>query len=225
MLLEESVWIGNHIKTIVSNKSYPILNIGSSTKEYRTKRQSFIQENIFNLIDDEENNVVHLDMKAAEGVDLIGDLYDSKFLEILKQYKFKAILLNNILMYLEKEQREKLSLILENILEKDGYLIVTNSHVFPPAHDPVESYYRASPKKLYSDLFSQFNKLDEQNVEVNYSFYRFLKDNPKLIKIKILRFLCPFYKPKEWLFMLGYYRKNLKKNYSASCLFLQKKSD
>lgn len=225
MLLEESVWIGNHIKTIVNNGSYPILNIGSSTKEYRTSRQSFIQENIFNLINDEKNNVVHLDMKAAEGVDLVGDLYDSKFLDILKQYKFKAILLNNILMYLDQQQRIKLSLILEDLLDVDGYLIVTNSHVFPPAHDPVESYYRASPNKLYLDLFSRFNKIDEKNVEANYSFDRFLKDNPKIIKAKIIRFLCPFYQPKEWLFMLEYYRKNLKKNYSASCLFLQKKSD
>ena len=49
-------------------------------------------------------------------------------------------------MYLNRKQRIEICQILKNILEKDGYLIVTNSHVFPPAPDPVESYYRHSLK-------------------------------------------------------------------------------
>ena len=223
MLLEESIWVGEKIDEIVLLNSLPILNVGSSTKEYRTQRQSHIQKNIFDLIPNESKNVIHLDMKAADGVDIVGDLYDRNFLEEIKTLKVKCILFNNVLMYLDKKQRKKLSEILNEILEKDGYLIVTNSHVFPPAPDPVESYYRASPDKLQQELFENFNIIDAKIIENNYSFNKQLKARPNLIPIKIARFLLPFYKFDEWKFMLNYYLNNYNSNYSASCLFLQKK--
>lgn len=223
MLVEESIWIGKKITEIAIQNSYPILNVGSSTKEYRTKKQGFIQKNIFDLIPDESRNVIHLDMKAAEGVDLVGNLYDPIFLEEIKKFKVKCILFNNVLMYLNRKQRIEICQILKNILEKDGYLIVTNSHVFPPAPDPVESYYRHSPKDLYVDLFNDFTIVDSTIVETNYSFDKQLKARPKLIPIKIARFLIQFYKFEEWKFMLNYNLNNYSSNYSSSCLLLQKK--
>ena len=223
MLVEESIWIGEKIAEIAIQNSYPILNVGSSTKEYRTKKQGFIQKNIFDLIPDESRNVIHLDMKAAEGVDLVGNLYDPIFLEEIKKFKVKCILFNNVLMYLNRKQRIEICQILKNILEKDGYLIVTNSHVFPPAPDPVESYYRHSPKDLYVDLFNDFTIVDSTIVETNYSFDKQLKARPKLIPIKIARFLIQFYKFEEWKFMLNYNLNNYSSNYSSSCLLLQKK--
>jgi len=222
MLNEESLWIGKKIKTITETKSFPILNIGSSTKEYRTVKQSFIQKNIFDLIPDETRNVVHLDMKAAEGVDLVGNLHDQAFLEEIKQYKVKTILLNNVLMYLEDKERQALCHSLDEILEKNGYIIVTNSHVFPPAHDPVESYYRASPENIHQELFPNYKLLDTEITSTYYTYAKYLKANPKVLPVKIARFFLPFYKYKEWKFMLNYYINNLNKNYSASCIFLQK---
>lgn len=222
MLIEESIWIGEKINNLSTN-SFPILNIGSSTKEYRTKKQSHIQKNIFNLISEESKNVIHLDMKASEGVDLVGDLYDSDFLEEIKKYKVKCILFNNVLMYIDEIQRKKLCKILYEILEKDGYLIVTNSYIFPPAPDPVESYYRPNPSKLYQDLFQNFELKDAKEITTGYNFYQQLKDKPRLIPIKLVRIFLPFYKFQDWSFMMEYYLKYFKRNYSASCLFLQKK--
>lgn len=223
MLYTESVWIGEKIKQIVAESAYPILNVGSSTKQYRTQRQAFIQDNIFSQIPDEKKNVVHLDMKKADGVDVVGDLYDEFFLQELKKYKFKVIMFNNVLMYLEEKQRKRISQILENILEKDGYLIITNSLIFPPAHDPVEAYYRANPQDMYQQLFQNFKIIDQSTPSVPYNFCKYLKQNPKVIPVKIARLLMPFYKYREWKFMLNYYLNSFNKDYSATCLFLQKK--
>jgi len=49
MLVEESIWIAEKIKEILPEEPFPVLNIGSSTLIYRTKKQPFIQNNIFNL--------------------------------------------------------------------------------------------------------------------------------------------------------------------------------
>lgn len=221
MLIEESLWIGKKVKEILAENPFPVLNIGSSTKEYRSVRQPYIQQNIFNLFD-EKNQVIHLDMKQADGVDIVGDLYDSNFVESLKKYRFKLIFCSNILMYIEEKQRKHLAKIIDEILEPGGYAIITNSHTFPPAPDPVEAYYRDSPEKIHQKLFPQFKIIEKAVVEGNYTFLKFLKQNPKLIPIKILSALMPFRKTREWTFMMKYYWTSLDKKYSASCLFLQK---
>lgn len=222
MLVEESIWISEKIKEILPTYPFPVLNVGSSTLKYRTVTQPFIQTNIFSLFDDEKNQVIHLDMKKEEGIDMVGDLSNESFRNTIKSLKPKLILCNNVLMYLNKETRKKLAGILYEILDKNGYLIVTNSHVFPPAHDPLEAYYRASPVKMKSDLFNNFVQIDSQIIETQYSFYNFLKLKKRIIPIKILRLLLPLYRSNEWWFMLKYYFFHLKKNYSASCLFLKK---
>ena len=39
MLVEESIWIAEKIKEILPEEPFPVLNIGSSTLVYRTKKQ------------------------------------------------------------------------------------------------------------------------------------------------------------------------------------------
>ena len=161
MLVEESIWIAEKIKEILPEEPFPVLNIGSSTLIYRTKKQPFIQNNIFNLFSDEKKQVIHLDMKEDEGIDLVGDLSDENFRRLVKNLKPKLILCNNILMYLNKNTRKELSKILFEILDENGYLIITNSLVFPPSPDPVEAYYRATPEKMYKSLFANFYLIDQ----------------------------------------------------------------
>ncbi|MFT3918496.1 hypothetical protein [Cloacibacterium sp.] len=223
MLVEESIWIAEKIKEILPEEPFPVLNIGSSTLAYRTEKQPFIQNNIFNLFSDEKKQVIHLDMKRDDGIDLVGDLSDENFRRLVKELKPKLILCNNILMYLNKNTRKELSKILFEILAENGYLIITNSLVFPPSPDPVEAYYRATPEKIYKSLFDNFYLIDQNIAKTEYSFYKFLKSKPKLILIKLLRFFMPWYKSKEWWFMMKYYLFDLKKNYSSTCLFLRKK--
>lgn len=223
MLVEESIWIAEKIKEILPEEPFPVLNVGSSTLVYRTKKQPFIQNNIFNLFSDEKKQVIHLDMKEDEGIDLVGDLSDENFRRLVKELKPKLILCNNILMYLNKNTRKELSKILFEILAENGYLIITNSLVFPPSPDPVEAYYRATPEKMYKSLFGNFYLIDQNIAKTEYNFYKFLKSKPKLILIKLLRFFMPWYKSKEWWFMMKYYLFDLKKNYSSTCLFLRKK--
>lgn len=57
MLVEESIWIAEKIKEILLEEPFPVLNIGSSTLVYRTKKQPFIQNNIFNLFQNNKQTV------------------------------------------------------------------------------------------------------------------------------------------------------------------------
>jgi len=222
MLVEESFWIAEKIKAILPQEPFPVVNLGSSTLEYRTKSQPFIQKNIFDLFQKEKEQVIHVDLKNAEGIDLAGDLFDPKFRQKLKDLRPKVILCNNLLMYLDFKTRKELAKILQQILGENGWLIITNSHVFPPAHDARDYFYRASPEKIHSELFQNLELLNHEIVENQFTFLKYLTKNPKVFLIKLIRLFLPFYKTSEWWFLLRYYFKNLNKNYSASCLFLQK---
>ena len=82
-------------------------------------------------------------------------------------------------------------------------------------------YFKISKKSL----FANFYLIDQNIAKTEYSFYKFLKSKPKLILIKLLRFFMPWYKSKEWWFMMKYYLSGIKKNYSATCLFLKKENN
>ena len=57
MLVEESIWIAEKIKEILPEEPFPVLNLGSSTLVYITKKQPFIQNNIFNLFQNNKQTV------------------------------------------------------------------------------------------------------------------------------------------------------------------------
>ena len=84
MLIEESVWIKNKIAGHLNEANFPLLNIGSSTGHFRKVIQKHIHENIFVPLELAHKKVIHLDMKMAEGVDMIGDLAEDEFRESLK---------------------------------------------------------------------------------------------------------------------------------------------
>lgn len=226
MLINESLWIGSKLKKILPENPFPVLNVGSSTEKYRKVHQPYVQQNIFNLFGNEKEQVIHLDMKQAEGVDLVGNLYDSNFLEKIKKIKVKTVFCNNILMYLEKEQRENLADIFYEILDSGSYLLISNSYMFPAAPDPKEAYYRNNAEEMYKDLFSRFKLLDLKDVEDNKTHFQDLRSESKILLLKkfvaFFIFTAKKYKKRDWSFMINYYLKNINKNYSAACLFLQK---
>lgn len=226
MLKNESLWIKQFLPTIISEDALPILNVGSSTSHYRKVTQPYVQENIFSHFADEKSQVIHLDMKADQGVDLVGNLYDPVFLQKIKQLKIKTVFCNNILMYLDQGSRQKLAEIFYAIIPEGGYLVISNSCIFPSAPDPKEEYYRAEALEMYHSLFSKFKLIAAEEVEDDVTHFNNLKDQSKFLLLKRFIAFCLItartYKARDWKFTKEFYTKNLHKNYSAACLFLQK---
>ena len=79
MLREEAIWFGDRLGHILSGNASPVLNIGSSTRHFRSIEQPQIDQFIFSVLENREIRVIHLDQKNAEGVDIIGDLSDPDF--------------------------------------------------------------------------------------------------------------------------------------------------
>lgn len=218
MLIEESVWIRDAIAKHFNLENFPILNIGSSTGYFRKVVQPQIHNNIFLPLLREKKEVIHLDMKMDEGVDIIGDLSEKKFRDSLKMKGIKSILCSNLLEHLENPKAICNSIL--DLLDVGGLIIVTVPHNYPFHKDPIDTMFRPSVKELHA-FFPATEILESEIVASQNSYKEDLIKSKKYLMMMMIRWLLPFYKFKEWKYMiLDLFKANNK--YSATCIVLKK---
>src|SRR5262245_48357429 len=104
MNIRESEWLGQRLALLPSDQLFPLWNVGSSTEDYRTMMQPWIDQNIFAPIRKRGGKVYHLDMKQARGVDIVGDLLDREFLDRIAQMRVKSIMASSLFQYVTNRQ-------------------------------------------------------------------------------------------------------------------------
>tara|TARA_B110001452_G_scaffold75358_1_gene61086 strand:+ start:1835 stop:2533 length:699 start_codon:yes stop_codon:yes gene_type:complete len=207
MLYEEAIWLGEQLKAYTSSES-KLLNIGSSTLTFRTIEQPHMAKYIFQPLETKGAFVVHSDISTDEGVDLIGDFTDPKFIQLLSEKQFEIVLCCNLLEHLE--DRSLLVNALNKIIPTNGCLVLTVPYQYPYHMDPIDTLYRPSVDDLLK-LFSGFEKIEGEIitarryvlsqgvVKFHKNYFQQLKESPKLMLRLFARSFIPFYKPKMWL--------------------------
>jgi len=109
----EAKWIADTILQLPLVEHLRVLNIGSSTRPFRTHCQPHIESLIFGPLRERNIKVVHQDIKEGNGVDIVGDLTNRHFLCKLKDLKCNLVLCNNLLEHLVN--REPLLILQRNI--------------------------------------------------------------------------------------------------------------
>lgn len=225
MLIEEAKWIGKELLKF-SNSETSILNIGSSSLEYRKIHQPHIDKHIFQPILKKNFNVTHTDIINTEGVDIVGDLTDPNFLDRLQRKNYDTIICSNLLEHIT----EKNIIIdaIKKILPSGGIVIITVPLNYPYHLDPIDTMFRPLPSEI-SLLFNEFSIIKEEIVEgkssrknkVQINYWEQIKSQPKLFIKLIARIFLPFYKTKVWWYTLISF-KNIFKPFSVSCVILKK---
>lgn len=173
MMLNESRWIGKKIKLISSkNKIGEVLDIGSSTFEFRTKIQPHIDKYIFSVLRKGRIKVDHLDGKNEKGVDVVCDVMNVD--KINKRYDL--VLCCNLLEHIYNPKgfcKKLLSLIKPN-----GFLVLTVPFIFPYHPDPIDTMYRPSNQELellfdkdevvFSEIVSESSRLSLKGILGSY---------------------------------------------------------
>lgn len=146
MRASEARWIAAQLAQFSPRALSPLLNVGSSTAEFRAVRQPHIEREVFSPLRRAGVTVVHADLKAAEGVDVVGDLHDPDVQERLRSRGFKAAIVSNLLEHVPEPQR--LSRAIESLIDADGILIVTGPRSYPYHADPIDTGFRPDPAEL-----------------------------------------------------------------------------
>ncbi len=158
MFLEESNWIKEEIKKVPDIEN--VIDIGGSSLEFRTIRQPYIEENIFKPLKERGIDIVHLDMKEKEGVDISCDISDKSF--SIKQ-KFDLVICTNILEHIEDLDTSINNI--SNLVKNNGYLLVTVPYIYPYHPDPIDTMLRFSIKDL-EILFKNFDDISSKIIEI-----------------------------------------------------------
>lgn len=219
MLPEESIWIGNELLELAKKeKLSPLLNFGSSTGHFRELEQPIIYKNIFGPLKERKVQVYHLDIKQADGVDFVGNVFEDKQLyEEVKAKKVKSILCSNLLEHVPDTR--PFYHILEELVEDKGYILVTVPYRYPYHADPIDTGYRPTVEEVVNS-FSNARLVKGEILTINQTHLQFMLKHPKLIFIVLLRFLTPFYRFYAWKRIVGDI-PNLFKKFLVTCVLVE----
>lgn len=221
MRKEEAQWVGEIVRKRVVAGRGPVLNLGSGTGFYRKTDQPYIHEEIFAPLERANVQVIHSDVKVADGVDIAGDLFDPEVQKQLHSLRPQVVLVCNVMEHLQEELRIQLPEILGRIAGATGYILLTVPYVYPLHFDPIDTYYRPSPEELCA-LFPDYDATDSR-VVISSTFLPELFKMPWSDKLKIMvRMVTPFYRPRKWVAMMQRFTF-LFRPYKVSCVILKRK--
>lgn len=149
----EARWIRRQLAGFAPRELSPLVNIGSSTREFREVRQPHIEAEIFAPLRAAGIEVIHTDLKPDNGVDIAGDLHDLDVQARLRARRPRAALTSNLLEHVT--ERTELARAIGALVEPGGLLIATVPRSYPYHADPIDTGFRPTPDELTA-LFPGF---------------------------------------------------------------------
>ena len=73
MFPQEAEWIAARLSALTAAQLTPLLDIGSSDRQYRTEKQPWIEQRIFAPLAARGVRIVFCDLKDSPGVDIVAD--------------------------------------------------------------------------------------------------------------------------------------------------------
>lgn len=197
---EEASWIGR-ILASSDLTGRTVMNVGSSTGRFREVTQPHIELEIFAPLMARGVRVIHADMKAAEGVDLVGDLLDPAFRRQVVAIAPDVVLANNLFEHVR--DRHVLADCLADLPGEDGRLIVSVPRAYPYHADPIDTMYRPTPGEI-AGMFPGFTLEDQAVVESTTLWQDLNRQVGRAGAVmdvlrRVARLAVPFIRPRAWL--------------------------
>ena len=217
MLVQEARWFQQQIEEIEPDRLFPMLNVGSSTGEFRSTTQPWIDQYIFRPITDNGHRVIHMDLQDAPGVDIVGDLTLPETTGRVVGLGVKSVLCSNLLEHVLDRQR--VCDAINSVLPRGGYIFVSCPHRYPRHDDPVDTMFRPD----VGELAAPFNgaEIIAGEILVDGTYYDLLNRSPVRVVRSVGRLSLPFYRPRGWLATLRHLTW-LTRHFEQTCLVLQK---
>jgi hypothetical protein len=196
MNIIEAEWLGRELQKLPSDELFPLLNIGSSTMEFRTAVQPWINDNIFAPMKQRGGSTYHLDMKDDDGVDLVGDLADPAFVKRVSALKIRSAMATNLFEHVT--DRGALAATMLNLVPSGGYLILSGPHKYPYHADPIDTMFRPTPKEMHS--YFPGTEVVAEAILDSGNWKQWQKgERGRSLPATLIRLMVPFYRPAKWV--------------------------
>jgi len=195
MMICDAKWLAGALGEFSNEEISPVLNIGSSTKKFREVDQPHIYKDVFKPLEERGVQVIHTDLKEAEGVDIAADIFDEEAFAKLLEYKPRSIICTHMFEHIE--DRELLTKKLMSLLPDGGIFFITVPYSYHHHADPIDTMYRPSPDEL-SELFVG-QKIIKKEVLIGGNYWEKIRQRPITLFCRhFFRFFAPFAGMKKW---------------------------
>ncbi|HXC89153.1 MAG TPA: hypothetical protein VNV18_03220 [Stellaceae bacterium] len=195
MFEAEARWLRTALEGYALERLSPLVNLGSSTAEFREQVQPWAEQGLFRPLRARGVEIVHVDRRVEPGVDLRADLTDPADLPRLCALRPRALLCCNLLEHVGEPER--LARHCLEILPKSGLAFVTVPYSYPYHRDPIDTMYRPSPRELAA-LFADARLLDGTIIGAGLSYRDDVRRRPWILLRHLARFPAPFLSWEKW---------------------------
>jgi SAM-dependent methyltransferase len=159
VFVDESLWIRRALEKQPLRAGLRVLDIGSSSLEFRTAVQPHIDQNVFAPLRARGLEIVHADAKHEPGVDVVLDVTTLAGIES----EFDLVLCTNLLEHVV--DREGTLANAKRVVRPGGLLLLTVPLRYPIHADPIDTGYRPSAQEL-ARLLAWSNVVVSEDVTV-----------------------------------------------------------
>jgi hypothetical protein len=196
MHVKESEWIGQRLNEIADGTLFPLMDVGSSTEDFRKRVQPHLEQNIYAPLRVRGGKVWHVDIKDAPGVDLVGDLCDPAFQARLAGVGVRSAMITNILHHVV--DRAALCRGICACVPSSGHIIVSGPHAYPMHFDPIDTMFRPGVEELAA-CFPGTRLIAGAIIDSgNWREWRTQERGGRSLSRALARLLTPFYRPAKW---------------------------
>lgn len=144
---EEAEFLRNLFAELPVEQGWKLLDVGSSTEYFRRVEQPYIDYFVFRPLRRRGAQIVHMDAKEADGVDVVCDLTAAESTGLLQEIpRANVVLCSNMLEHVT--DRELVMKRLRDLTEPGGVLVLTVPHVYPYHPDPIDTLFRPTDAEL-----------------------------------------------------------------------------
>jgi SAM-dependent methyltransferase len=214
----EARWIGRHLAALPPELLSPLINIGSSTAEFRDAVQPWMGRHIFGPLAVRGVDIVHADAREGAGIDLRADLLDDADFARIRSVHYGALLCCNVLEHVRDPG--EFARRCAALVSPGGVIVVTVPRSYPHHADPIDTLYRPTPEEAAA-LFPATSIIAAEIIDVGESYADDLRRRPWLLLRHLARAPVPFLGLEKW-------RRSMQKpywlfhNYRVSALLLRR---
>jgi Methyltransferase domain len=195
MMKCDALWLSETLARFDLREVSPVLNLGSSTRRFREIEQPHIAHLLFQPLAARGVEVIHSDLKHADGVDIAGDIFDDQVFAAIRARNPKSVICSH--MFEHVLDREALAARIMALLPNGGYFFVTVPSSYHQHNDPIDTMYRPSPAELATLFPGQ--KIIEQKELIGDTYWVHIRKRPVTLFFRhFLRFWIPFLGWRQW---------------------------
>jgi SAM-dependent methyltransferase len=219
MFASESLWVAGKLAAYPAMQISPLLNVGSSTSDFRQTAQPWTTRDVFGPLQQRGVAIVHLDSRTGAGIDICADLLDAADFARLRSTRYRAILCCNILEHV-RDPGELARRVVELVMP-GGIIVVTVPHSYPRHGDPIDTLYRPTPQEAAA-LFPGTSVVAAEIIDVGESYRDAVRRRPWILLRHLARFPVPFLDFEKWTASMQkpYW---LFRNYEVSAVVLRRR--